>query len=265
MPNYQYILPIVALLSVVAAANIAAQTDTTKTVKKNKYPDAIVIDVSYGAMLPYADMRTTYKYALDLGAKVHFISSNNWIFSASGDYLFSEQIRIDVVKNLRETNGFIIDQQGALADVKQGLRGFMIQAGIGRLFAFNTNKNRRFGLEVRLHAGYLRHWVRIKFGGEELQQLMGDYRQGYDRKSDGFMLQQYIGLRYMSSNRLSNFFAGFDIAQGFTRNRRLWNYDQMRADTDPKLDILAGFRIGIAIPFNIYNSRTETLDDVKYY
>jgi hypothetical protein len=263
MPTISHFLPFFALVLAFSAAPLAAQTDTTA--KKNKYPNAIVVDVSYGAMLPYADMRTTYKYALGLGLKVNYISSNNWIFSASGDYLFSDRIRIDVVKNLREANGYIIDQQGALADVKEGLRGFMILGGVGRLFPFNMNKNRRFGLEVRLHAGYIRHWVRIKFGGEELQQLMGDYRQGYDRKSDGFMLQQYIGLRYMSSNRLSNFFAGFDITQGFTRNRRLWNYDEMRADTDPKLDILAGFRVGICIPFNIYNSRTETLDDVKYY
>lgn len=254
------------------AAHASAQTiikaDTAKTdsliKKRNTYPHIIAVDVAYGMALPLADMRTTYTHALSLGMKLNYIAPSNWIFALSGDYLFAESIRIDVVSNLREANGLIIDQQGALTEVKEGLRGFMLQGSIGYIFPFNINKNRRFGIETRLNFGYFQHWVNIRFGGEDLLWLMGDYRQGYDRKTDGALIQPYIGIRYMANNRLANFFGGFDCAMAFTRNRRLWNYDQMRADNAPKFDVLAGFRLGIAIPFPIYNYRKETLEDVRY-
>lgn len=185
--------------------------------------------------------------------------------SAAGDYLFAERIREDVLSSLREPNGFIVDKQGALTIVKQQGRGFMLQGGVGKFIPFVADKKKRFGVDIRLQAGYIQHWVRIKFGGEELVQLMGEYKKGYDRKSSGFVTQQYIGLRYMSTNRHYNFFGGFEITEGFTKNRRYWNYDQMRADNDSKIDILTGIRVGVSIPFPIYSVKKQTLEDVIYY
>ena len=251
----------------------AQSIDTTVSPNNNllpnttvvKYPANIVVDVSYGVHMVVADLKERFSHAFDVGLKVNYMTPKGWMFSVSGDYLFAERINEDVLSNLREQSGYIIDRQGALTFVKQHMRGFMIQGGVSKFIPFVANKKKRFGVELRLQGGYIQHWVRLKFGGEELLQLMGDYKKGYDRKTSGFVTQQYLGLRYMSTNRRYNFFAGVEVTEGFTRNRRAWNYDQMRADNDPKLDIMVGFRAGVSIPFPIYNYRKQTLEDVIYY
>lgn len=243
---------------------LQAQSDTTAPKKPSLPPAAIVVDVGYSAALPLADFAKTYSHALNLGVRVNYLSPRNWLFAVQGDYFFAEKIRIDAVSNLREENGFIIDRQGALADVKQGLRGFYLHAGIGKIVPFDKRRNPRFGLEFRFHAGYFQHWIRLKFGGEDLVQLSGDYRQGYDRKSSGFGVQQYLGLRYMSSNGLLNLSFGIEALEGFTRNRRYWNYDEMRADNALKIDILTAARITLSIPFYL-TPADEDIDKVKIY
>ncbi len=246
------------------SAALSAQTDTTAPKKPSLPAPAIVVDVAYAAGLPLADFAETYNYALNLGLRVNYLTPRNWLFAAQADYYFAEQIRIDAVSNLREENGFIIDRQGALADVKQGMRGFYLHAGAGKIIPFNKKRNPRFGLEFRLHAGYFQHWIRLKFGGEDLVQLAGDYRQGYDRKSSGFGLQQYLGLRYMSSNRLLNLSFGIEAMEAFTRNRRYWNYDERRADNGLKIDILSSARFTLSIPFYL-DPIEEDIDKVIIY
>lgn len=264
-----------AVFSCLALIPLLAQEiseDTTKTkpnsllqTTKPKYPANIIVDVSYGAHLVQGDLKDRFSHFLNVGAKVHYMTAKGWTFSISSDYLFAETINADMLSSLREENGYIIDRQGALTVVKQQMRGFMLQGGIGKFIPFVADKKKRFGVDIRLQAGYLQHWVRFKFGGEELVQLMGDYRKGYDRKTSGLMTQQYIGLRYMSTNRRYNFFAGLEFSEGFTKNRRYWNYDEMRADSDLKIDLFTGFRIGVSIPFPIYNYKKQTLEDVILY
>jgi hypothetical protein len=54
-----------------------------------------------------------------------------------------------------------------------GQAGKLIQLG---------KKSRVHNLELRLGAGYIQHWIRIRLLGreEELPQLFGDYKKGYD-------------------------------------------------------------------------------------
>ena len=153
---------------------------------------------------------------------------------------------------------------GTPANVQLGQRGFYINAGLGKLLIFNPQKRRRAGLELRFSVGYLQHKVRIKSYGEDLLQVAGEYKHGYDRLTAGIAFQQFVGYRYMSANRLKNVFVGFDFTQGLTKNLRGYNFDQMKADTGLKLDILVGLRAGISIPFPIYTMR-NTKDDVFFY
>ena len=56
-----------------------------------------------------------------------------------------------------------------------------------------------------------------------------------------------------------NFYGGLDFYQGFTKSRRSWDYSLMRADTENRIDLLSGFRIGWILPLYKQGSRK------KYY
>lgn len=228
----------------------------------SKPPSGILIDFSYGVHLPLADMAENFEFNFSLGGKIQYIMSNNLAIGIVGDYQFAEQIKTDVVANLREPNGFLIDRTGQLTEVQMGQRGFFLGGSISYLIPVLKNY-KRSGIEVRFEAGYQQHWVQIDILGSEVFGLSGDYVKGYDRMTTGFAMRQYIGYRHLDKNRLLNFYAGVDLMEAFTRNRRGFNYDQMMPDTKDRLDLLLGFRVGITLPIYIYTPETE--DDVRFY
>ncbi|MCP4440959.1 MAG: hypothetical protein GY810_18715 [Aureispira sp.] len=225
---------------------------------------AIVFDFSYGIQLPAADMAKYFKYNFSLGGKIRFMTSSNLFLGIAGDYQFSEDIKIDPVSSLRNPEGWIIDKNGFLADIKTGQRGFYLGGSVGYLLPV-SKKNKRSGIEFIFSGGYQQHWILIDVLGDDVLQLNGDYKKGYDYMTSGFAMQQYIGYRYMSKNKLLNFWGGFDFLQGFTKNRRNYNFNVMEADDKNHIDLLFGFRIGMSLPIYFYSTRTDNDDDVKFY
>lgn len=230
--------------------------------KDAKPPNGFLIDFSYGIHLPLADMAENYKYNFSLAGKVQYIFSNNLAVGLVGDFQFIDDMKTDVVANLREEEGFIIDRFGQLSDVQLGQRGFFLGASISYLIPM-LKDYKRSGIEVRFEAGYEQHWVRIEVLGSDIFALSDEYKKGYDRMTTGFAMRQYIGYRHLDRNRLLNFFGGFDIMQAFTKNRRGYNFDTRQEDNRDRIDILVGFRIGITLPIYIYTP--ETQEDVRFY
>jgi hypothetical protein len=228
-------------------------------------PAAIMIDVAFGMQLPEGNMKKDFYHNSNVASRIAYLSPRNWIFSIGGDWLFADKVKTDVLKPLRESNGHLIESTGRLGLTQLGQRGFMVLGQVGKLIQLGK-KSRIHNLEIRFGAGYLQHWFRIRLMGrpEELPQLFGDYLKGYDRMTSGLALNQYIGYRFMSRSKLVNLFVGLDFTQGFTYNRRHWNFDTREADTKLHYDILSGFRAGFAIPFFIFSEKTDS-DELKFY
>lgn len=228
-------------------------------------PAAVFVDLAYGFQLPEGNMKEDFGINQNVGARIGYLTPKNWIFAVGGEWIFSDEVKTDVLAPLREANGNIIELTGRMGLTQLGQRGFGINVLAGKLFPL-TKKGRRHCIETRFGVGYLQHWVRIRLLGEPelLPQLFGDYINGYDRRTSGIALQQYVGYKYMSRNKLVNLFIGFDITEGFTKNRRVWNYDTRQPDTSQHYDILWGMRAGFTIPFFIYTAKTR-IDDLDFY
>lgn len=227
-----------------------------------KPPSGFLVDFSYGFHVPLADMARYYTFNFSLGGKIQYILSNNLTFGVVGDYQFFDNTRSDVLANLREAEGYIIDRFGQLTDVKYGMRGFFLGASISYIIPVLKNY-KRSGIEVRFEGGYEQHWLDILPIGSEIFGLSGNYKKGYDRMHSGFAMRQYIGYRHLDKNRLLNFFGGIDFMEAFTVNRRGYNFDTRQKDSDGKIDILFGIRVGITLPIYIYTP--ETQEDVRFY
>ena len=254
----------IMLLGLCCSSLLLAQRSSSfdEANKGVKPPQGVLLDFSYGVHLPLGDLAENFNYMFTLGGKAQFIFSNNLAFGLVGDHFFSDAIGRDVVSNLREEEGFIIDRFGELADVQQGMRGFFLGGSVSYLLPMLKNY-KRSGIEVRFEGGYLQHWIRFRTIGGQIPALSGDYVRGYDRMTSGVAFRQYIGYRHLARNRLFNFYGGFDFMQAFTRNRRGFNFDTGEADTKNRLDLLVGFRVGLTIPIYIYS--IDTQQDTRFY
>lgn len=242
------------------------QAQETPKEPEGKLPGVVLIDLAYGMQQPEGDMKKDFFYNFNLGARVGYLLPSNWLFSLNGELIFSDRVKTDVLAPLRVENGGLLELTGIVGLAPPlGQRGFAVTAHAGRLFDLGKQP-RRHSLEVRLGGGYLQHWIRIRLLNrtEDLPQLDGDYKKGYDRMTSGLALQQYVGYRYMSKSKLINVFIGLDFTEGFTKNRRYWNYDTREADTKPHTDILLGFRAGFTVAFYTYSVDTRT-DEIDFY
>ncbi len=260
-------LILLLLLGLLPITGLLAQEipkDSTKAPRPYvpKMSRGFLFDFSYGIQLPFADMATNFEYNFNLGGKIQYILPSNWMLGLQGEWQFGTKVKTDVVANLREPDGSIMDKFGTLSDVNLEQRGIFFGATVGYILPL-FSKNRRSGLEFRYTLGYQRHWVRIEVLGSEILSLTDEYKKGYDRMSDGFAMQQYIGYRHLDKRSLLNFFGGFDFGQAFTKNRRGFNYDLNQEDTKMKIDVLIGFRLGLTLPIYLYSTDTE--NEIYFY
>lgn len=233
--------------------------------EEGSLPGVIMIDLAYAFQLPGGAMQKDFGYNFNLATRVGYLTPKNWIFTLNGEAIFSDKVKTDVLAPLRLSNGDLLTLEGKMGLTQLGQRGFVITGHVGHLVTI-SKKERRHNLEFRLGGGYLEHWVRIRLlnNPKELPQLFEEYKKGYDRRTAGLALQQYVGYRYMGRNKLVNLFIGFDFTQGFTYNQRGYNFDTREVDDQLHIDLLMGIRAGFTIPFYIYSLNTRT-DDVDFY
>src|SRR5690606_34547313 len=97
-------------------------------------------------------------------------------------------------------------------------------------------------------AGFLMHKIRIESIYDDVPQLEGEYRKGYDRLHMGFEAREFIGYLFQADKRFLNFYAGFEFIQGFTQNQRNYNFDLGGPDPGIKLDLIWGVKAAWLVP-----------------
>lgn len=205
--------------------------------------------LSYAYQIPGGDLADRFGANSNVGiAFLHKLKSN-WVYGAEWGIIFGNDIiENDILDNLKIEQGVIIGEDGLAADVILYERGFYASLKAGRVFSI-LNRNPSSGLFVMLGGGLLQHKIRIDVANNTAPQLTDDTKKGYDRLTNGFAINQFVGYLNLSNNRLFNFYIGVDITEAWTKNRRSYNFDTMMKDDAQRLDLLYGARIGWIIPF----------------
>ena len=206
-----------------------------------------MIGASFQYQVPGADMAKRFKNNFNLGMLFQWKLKSNWIFGVEGNFLFAENIKeTDNLAPIATSEGQIIDQAGTYANVLLQERGILIYGKAGKVFPiFGPNPNS--GLVATVGVGVLQHKIRIETR-DDVPQLADDYKKGYDRLSNGLSLTEFIGYMHFGNSRLINFSAGFEFTQGFTKNRRDYNFDTMMKDNTKRLDLLSGIKLSWFFP-----------------
>ncbi len=207
-----------------------------------------IMDFSYAVQFPGGDMSDRFGINSSVASTFFIKTKSNLLYGLGGSFMFGGDVKEDeFLQTLSDENGAIPGISGLYSNVILSERGFTIEGKVGKIFPwFGPNDNS--GLMVYASLGYLQHKIRIEERNGEVPLLLDDYGKGYDRLSGGLMTGQFIGYRHLGNKRLINFFVGFEMKQGFTKNLRGFNYDTKQEDNESRLDLLYGVRFGISLP-----------------
>ncbi len=219
--------------------------------EKRNNPRYILVHLSYSFQNPGADLSNRYGWNNTTGLGLDYLSGENWIFGAQVDYLYGSRVKQDVLSTLRNEDGDIIGNNRSIANIRLTQRGWNANVLFGKLIPFRK-ENRLLGLRATAGVGILQHKIRIQQDPASLvPQTTGDYRTGYDRMSNGLAFTEFIGIQKISKNRTINFIFGVEMVQGFTQNRREWDFDKNAKDENKYFDFLIGGKLAWTIPFEI--------------
>jgi hypothetical protein len=209
---------------------------------------AHIVNIDLGIGLPAADMASRFGVHATVGGGYQFKTEQNWLFGFNAAYIYGNTVREDsIIDPLRNSDGYLIGADGLLYNPILWEQGFdlKLQAGkITSLFALNPNS----GLTLIGGVGFLQHNIWIYIDEAIVPQLSPEYRKGYDRLTNGFMLNQYIGYYMFSNKYFVNFRAGIEIEEAFTKSRREVNYDTQLRDDATRTDVLITLKLSWNLP-----------------
>jgi hypothetical protein len=232
----KFLLPVMLLLCVLPG-------DAQFQVRDSSLFDPHV-SISYGYAAPGGNLADRFGNNGSLGLGFHIKAKSNWVYGVQGIYIFGNRVHEPgLLQNLYTVNGEILDNQGQITKMFIQERGYCITMNGGRLFNF-IGPNPNSGLLILGGIGFMQHKIRLEHQETKVRQLEGDYIKGYDRLTNGICFYQFVGYSLMSSNKLVNFFAGFESYQGLTQSRRGYNFDTMKQDNNKRRDVLVGMRAG---------------------
>jgi len=226
--------------------------------------NVITFNVSYGFHSPAEDLSNRFGANFSIGGSLDLITEKkNLIFGLKGNNLFGNIVKEDVLASLRDRDGFIIGSVGGgeatYAQVFLRERGLYVGGHFGKLITL-SKKNQRAGLRLTFGVGFLQHKVRIQDEDNNADQLKGDLIKGYDQLSNGLAFEQFIGYQQLNRKTGLNFFAGFELTEAFTKNRRAVNFATQSPDLESRFDVLLGFRVGFSFTFYV----GERASDIRY-
>ncbi len=212
----------------------------------NKHEGAVLMfNVHYAFQQPSGDLSQRFGRSNQIGLDIDYLTKKNFILGGSAAYQFGTEVREDVISTLRDNNGTIVGNDQGIASVVLRQRGLRFDGIFGKIIPLQ--KGQRSGIRISIGAGFYQHWVRVQDDTETVNQLKGDYKKGYDRLSNGFSTSQFVGYQILSESRRINAYIGIEALQGYTQNRRTFNYDTMLSDTARRNDRLISLKIGWTI------------------
>lgn len=224
---------------------------------KDSSINMLQVSINYSFHAPGGHLAERFGFSSTIGAGLTYKHKSNWLVGAEYSFLFGNSIRKDsvILDALKTRYDKIINKYGEYGSVVLYERGFYAGVHIGRLIPI-TKYNRNSGLLVNLGIGLLQHHIRIENKDNNTPPVIGDYKKGYDRLTNGLSLREFIGYQHLDNKRLINFYAGFEFYQGWTQCRRDFNFDTMEKDNTKRNDYLFGIRVGWILP--LYKQAPQT-------
>jgi len=216
-----------------------------------------MINVAYSLQLPGGDLAQEFGINSSIGMGMMYKTKKNWLLYGFWDYKFGNQLTensTNIFDNLKTSSGQIINQDGEYGIIHLSERGFSTALNIGKIIPLKFESNNYSGLLFYAGPYFLQHKIYIENDGNNIPEVIDDYRKGYDRLTNGFGINEFIGYIHNSNSQIFNFFAGFEFSQALTKSRRSFDFYLRTSDTKQHNDYLFSFKVG----FNVLLNKRKT-------
>ena len=209
----------------------------------------IIVGANYKFNMTAGHMYERWGFNSAIGLDIDYKFKNNVTIGVDGSFIFGNRLKDSTIfDGVYNSFGTITSMStGEPASVLFVLRG--TNANVKAGYVFNQlGHNPNSGLWVTAGAGFLLHHIHIESIYDIVPQLDGDYKKGYDKLSVGFSTSQFIGYLFQANRRFTNFYAGIELVEGFTKNIRTYNFDTGGPESGLRYDVLYSFKFGWMIP-----------------
>ena len=211
--------------------------------------NTVIFAPGYQFNLTAGDLADRWGFNNEVGLKLGVKLKSNLTLDMDGGFIFGNKLKeTNIFDNLYTSYGKITSMSGSPAEVLFLMRGATGHVDVGYVFSKLGGINPNSGIWVNVGLGYMMHKIRIETFYDDVPELEGDYRKGYDRLTMGFSTKEFIGYMFQTSRVYLNFYAGVEFIQGFTRNVRSYNFDLGGPDNTNRLDLMTTFKFGWMIP-----------------
>ncbi len=218
-----------------------------------------IVHADFGAYLPGGGLANRFGWNVEIGTGFWWKTKTNWLLGVDGSFILGDHVRDDstILDNLINLDGGIVGEDGQYVLYQLYERGYKLPVfKVGKIFPVRiSNANVNSGFFATIGAGFMQHKIRIYDQSKNFVHIRDDYVKGYDKLTNGLMLNESFGYMYFGKRRRVNFYVSIDLVQGFTKNRRSFNFDTRTAENEPRLDLQHGMKVGWIIP--IYKKMAE--------
>lgn len=206
------------------------------------------LSFNFSFLFPAKDMAQRFGTASQISAQFLKKTKSNILGEFSFAYIFGNHVNDSfVLDKISTSEGYIINLNGLLCPVSIEERGFNLNFSLGYLIpVFGPNPNS--GFTISIGSGFIQHKIFFDYSLGPVYQLENDYKKGYDRLTNGFNLIQKVGYQRFGNAGLGNFHFSLFMIEGFTKNRRDFDYYLMKKLSDSRIDVLIGINLGFDIP-----------------
>ncbi len=210
-------------------------------------------NANFSYQIPFGDgyLARTFGNNFNVGTGIIVKPRSNWTIEGYFNYMFGSDVILPdtlVLGSMINHNGDLFDENGLKATIYLEGRYWSFGVGIGKIIPINKWKNS--GIWIKGGVGYLGHKIFITDPDNSVPQLDREtYRKGYDQRSSGVMLSQFIGYVYMHKKRVKSFYIGIELNEIWSKPDR--NYSFMLGNTQNlpfQFSGLVGVKAGWIIP-----------------
>jgi len=220
-----------------------------------------LLEFKYGFHLPLGDLADRFGSASDIGITLQSIHAESRLFfGIEGMYIFGNNVKEDVLAQLRAFDGSIIGIDGLPGDINLKERGFYIGVNAGKIFPTTSNKNKLTGIRAQIGAGLLQHKIRVQDNAETVIALTKEYLPGYDRLTNGPAIHLGLGYHYQSPGNNFHFHIMGDLYGARTASRRDFDFASGQYMDEKRTDLSGG----VSIAYVVIISRASKPDNIYY-
>lgn len=208
----------------------------------------LLIGINYHANFTDGDLAERWGFNNQIGLDFDYKFKNNLSIGGSAGFLFGSEFKEpEIFLNVINSYGTITGLSGEPANVLFLMRGAMSFFNVGYVFN-RLGNNANSGLWIKVGGGFMGHKIRIESLYDDIPQLEGDYRKGYDKLTMGIATNQFVGYLFQADRKLLKFYGGVQFSQGFTQNVRTYNFDSGGQEPAKRVDLIHSVKVGWIIP-----------------